>query len=401
MDAAINPYAPGAGTPPPLLAGRDDIVEIAELALRRAKAGMAAKSFVAVGLRGVGKTVVLNKVSDLAETHGYETAFIEAVEDRPLVQSLIPQMRRIVLKLDRIAGAQENVKRAIRALRSFASVFRMHVGEIEIGVNAEAGLADSGDFNTDLADLLVAVGSAAKARNSAVAIILDEVQYLSEEELGALIAAIHKTNQKQLPVVLVGAGLPQVLGKMGEAKSYAERLFEFPRVQALSEADANKAISEPALAAGVRFDDQALAAIFNSTKGYPYFLQEWAYVAWNIAPKSPITKGDVIAAEREAIKRLDESFFRVRFDRMTPTEKKYTRAMASLGEGPHRSGDIAKAYGAKVETVAPIRSNLIGKGMIYSPAHGETAFTVPLFHEFILREMPDANAGGYDIASLL
>ncbi|WP_246697386.1 hypothetical protein [Rhizobium sp. G21] len=189
--------------------------------------------------------------------------------------------------------------------------------------------------------------------------------------------------------MLLGAGLPQLLAKMGDSKSYAERLFDFPRVQALSYSDARKAISEPAADNGVEFTEAALKAIFDVTRGYPYFLQEWGFVSWTVAKGPVITEVDVVSARPEAMRRLDESFFRMRLERMTPTERKYIIAMAYLGPGPHLSGDIAKAYGAKVSTVAPLRSSLIAKGMVWSPAYGSTEFTVPLFDDFVRREFPD------------
>jgi hypothetical protein len=394
MDAALNPYAPGAGTPPPLMAGRDALVSIADLALTRAKTGRPAKSFVAIGLPGVGKTVVLNRVHDIADQKGYQSAFIEAEEDGSLIKSLLPHLRRILLKLDRMEGVHETVRRGIRVLKGFASALKVEYGDFTVGLDfdSEPGAADSGDLAADLPDLLLAVGQAAVARGTAIVILIDEIQYLPEQELGFLISAIHRINQKQLPFVLVGAGLPQVLGRMGSAKSYAERLFEFPRVAALSESNAKEAIAKPASDEGVDFEEAALREIYRVTQGYPYFLQEWGYVTWNIAPTSPIQRAHVLKAEAEAIRRLDQSFFRVRFDRMTPTEKRYMRAMAELGAGPHRSGDIARVYGALVTTVAPIRANLISKGMIYSPSHGETAFTVPLFDEFMRREIPSLQA---------
>ncbi len=388
MDPRRNPYAPGAGTPPPILAGRDDLVQTAELALARVKEGLAAKSFIAVGLRGVGKTVVLNKVQRLAEDHGYESAYIEAFDDIKLADTLAKALRPILLRLNRIAAAGDAAVRALRVLRSFASAFKVNIGGFDVGIDLEQGSADTGDLSTDLPDLLIAVGQAAAGRRTAIAIIIDEIQYLGEQDLAALIMAIHRVNQKQLPVVLFGAGLPQLRGKMGEAKSYVERLFDFPTVDALHPADASKAIAEPARREGVEFENEALEEIIRVTAGYPYFLQEWGHSVWLKARHSPIAKAIVDISYDDAIRRLDASFFRVRLDRMTPTQKKYMRALAELGHGPHRSGDVARVYGAEVASVAPIRANLISKGMIYSPAYGETAFTVPLFDEFMRREMP-------------
>lgn len=258
----------------------------------------------------------------------------------------------------------------------------------EISIDPELGRADSGDLGRDIGDLIVAVGEAARDRGRGLLISIDEIQYLNELELGALISAVHRTTQLTLPVVLVGAGLPQIAALAGEAKSYSERLFNFPRVDSLDDPEAREAIERPAVDAGVRFDRAALDEIVRLTHGYPYFLQEWAYHVWNHATRSPITLADIRNVEAPVLEQLDNNFFKVRFDRLTPTEKRYLRAMASLGSGSHRSGEIAERYGAKVESVAPMRSGLIRKGMIFSPQHGETAFTVPLFDEFMMRVMP-------------
>ena len=259
---------------------------------------------------------------------------------------------------------------------------------LSIDVEALAGQADSGDLAEDVTDLLVAAGEAAQTRGTGLLLAIDEVQYLSDTELAALIMAIHRTTQLNLPVVLVGAGLPQLPGLAGDAKSYAERLFEFPEIGSLSEEDAKAAILIPAQDQDVEFSDDALQMILETTHGYPYFLQEWGYHLWNAAQASPITGDDVRRVHPLVVDHLDKNFFLVRFDRLTPKEKVYLRAMAELGPGPHRSGDVAAALGVRVESVAPRRSGLIAKGMIYSPAHGDTAFTVPLFDEFLHRAIP-------------
>ena len=221
-----------------------------------------------------------------------------------------------------------------------------------------------------------------------MAIFVDELQYVTEDELAALIIVLHRTAQRRLPVVLVGAGLPQLRGQMGRAKSYAERLFDFPEVGPLSPEAAKLAIAKPARDQGVDVTPEALDRIVRETRCYPYFVQEWGKHSWDAADASPITEADVVMASTTAIAALDESFFRVRFDRLTPTEKRYLRAMAELGDGPHRSGDIAKVLGRDVTSLAPTRNQLISKGMIWSPQHGDTAFTVPLFDEFMRRIMP-------------
>ncbi|MGH7190702.1 MAG: AAA family ATPase [Acetobacteraceae bacterium] len=388
MDPRRNPYAPGAGSPPPILAGRDDLVAGAELALARVRAGRHAKSFIAVGLRGVGKTVILNKVQDLADELGYQSVYIEAYDDVALPDALSKGLRPALLRLDRMAGAQDVARRGLRILRSFAGTFRVSIQGFDLSIAPEEGTADTGDLATDLTELMLAVGQAAAAQRTSVALILDEIQYLAERDLAPLIMAMHRVNQKQLPLVLFAAGLPQVRGQMGEAKSYVERLFDFPAVDALDANDARRAVAEPARSQGIEFTEEALDEIVRVTAGYPYFLQEWGHFVWRQADTSPIPKAVVLAAHDAVIRQLDTSFFRVRLDRMTPTEKRYMRAMAELGPGAHRSGDIARVYGAKVTSVAPIRSALISKGMIFSPAHGDTAFTVPLFDDFMRREIP-------------
>lgn len=389
MDAIRNPFVPGAGTPPPELAGRKAILEKARVALARIRQGRPSKSFLLVGLRGVGKTVLLNRIEETAIGEGYKALMIEAHENKSLPALLLPGLRHLLLSLDRMENISEQVKRGLRALKSFANGVKLTVNDLEIGldIDPEIGVADSGDLEADLPDLLLAVGEAAKARGTSVAIIIDELQYLKSKELSALIMAIHKIAQKQLPLILIGAGLPQLVGMAGESKSYAERLFDYPVVDALSENDARGAIEGPVEREGEHFEETALNRIIDVTHGYPYFLQEWGYHVWNTAKGSPITADVVDIAGRLAIQRLDESFFRVRFDRSSPREKDYLTAMAQLGAGPHRSGDIAEKLGVGVQSVAPVRSSLIRKGMIYSPAHGDTAFTVPLFNEFLMRMM--------------
>lgn len=388
MDAARNPYSPGAGTPPPTLAGRDALLGAAKIALERIHLGRPAKSFIAVGLRGVGKTVIMNEVQKLAEGEHFHTVYIEAYDEIRLPDVLAKALRPVLLKLSRKEAAHHLAVRAWSGLRNFAAAFNVSFQGIDLSVNAEEGLADTGDITADLPDLLVAIGEAAKATGTALAIIIDEVQYLSELDMSALIMALHRCNQKSLPVVLFGAGLPQLRAKMGDAKSYVERLFDFPQVDALPVSDAKIAIEKPANDEGVDYTPDALDEILRVTSCYPYFIQEWGHFAWTIAQASPITLADVVRSHDIAIAKLDQSFFRVRLDRMTPTERRYMRALAELGPGSHRSGDIAKAYGAHVTSVAPLRSGLIAKGMIYSPGHGNTAFTVPLFDEFMRREIP-------------
>jgi hypothetical protein len=315
---------------------------------------------------------------------------VEAPESRSLPSILAPQLRQALLRLSRNAQAKELAQRALRGLAGFAKALKVKYQDIEVGFDfePEPGLADNGDLEHDLQALLEVTGAAAKKVGAALAMFVDEMQYVAEEELAALITALHRTAQRSLPVVLVGAGLPQLPGRMGRAKSYAERLFDFPQVGPLSPVAARIAIAKPASDQGVQVTDDALQRIIQETHGYPYFLQEWGKHAWDAAEASPITVRDVELASETAIAALDESFFRVRFDRLTPLEKKYLRAMSELGPGPHRSGDISEQLDREVTSLGPTRSQLIAKGMIWSPSHGDTAFTVPLFDEFMRRIMP-------------
>jgi hypothetical protein len=391
MDPIKNPYSPGAGSPPPELVGRDPILDEARILLARVKSKKPEKSLFLTGLRGVGKTVLLNEIERLARASEYRTIAIEAYEDKPLGPLVAPYLRTLLFELDRIAGAGDKVKRGLRVLRSFLGVLKVTYSDITVGldIDPEKGSADSGDLEIDLPSLFVAIGEAAEDRNCAVGIFIDEIQYFSPKELGALIMAMHKVQQRQLPLVLLGAGLPILPGLAGEAKSYAERLFSFPDVGAVSEEDAAKALREPAKAVGVAFESSALKEVFRLTKGYPYFLQEWGYQAWNLAVASPITLQVVHDATAAVIPRLDQNFFRVRYDRLTPSEKNFLRAMAQLGPGATRTSDIADALGVKITSLGPGRAKLIRKGMIYSPAHGDMAFTVPLFDEFMIRAIPN------------
>jgi hypothetical protein len=390
MDPIKNPFAPGAGSPPPELVGRDPILDQARVLLGRVKQKKSEKSMLLTGLRGVGKTVLLNEIERIAKSDGYRSIQIEAHEDKPLGPLIAPYLRTVLYELDRVAGAGDKAKRGLAVLRSFIGVLKVEVGEVTFGldIDPEKGSADSGDIEIDLPNLFVAVAEAAEERQSAVALLIDEIQYFNQKELGALIMAMHKVQQRQLPLVLLGAGLPILPGLAGESKSYAERLFSFPDIGALSEADAAKALREPAQAGGVVFEAPALAEVFRMTKGYPYFLQEWGYQSWNLAPASPITLAIVQDATARVIPRLDQNFFRVRFDRLTPSEKNFLRAIAHLGPGPQRTGDIADALHVKISSLGPVRAKLIKKGMIYSPAHGDMAFTVPLFDEFMVRAIP-------------
>ena len=391
MDPRRNPYAPGAGTPPPELAGRDELLEEAAIALDRIRNRLAAKSLMIVGLRGTGKTVLLNRIAVDAEARGFTTLFLEAPEKLSLPGLLAPALRTALLKMSRRQAAAGATRRALRALGGFVRSMKVSYADIafQVDLGSEPGLADTGDLQHDLSELLQSCGEAAHASGTTLTLAIDELQYLKDDQLGALIAALHRTAQLQLPVILIGAGLPQLAALAGRARSYAERLFRFVEIGRLADDAAALAIEEPAHRLGVSYTTDALGAILRRTQAYPYFLQEWGKHCWDCADESPITAGDVESATVTATADLDTSFFRVRYDRLTPMEKLYLRAMAELGRGPHRSGEVADLLDRRVQSVAPLRANLIAKGMIYSPAHGDTAFTAPMFDEYLRRVMPE------------
>ena len=390
MDRVLNPYAPGAGTAPPELAGRDRQLDAVRNALKRVAIGNPAKSLLLVGLRGVGKTVLLDRMKLDAERDDFQTVRIEAPEKRSLPALLTPALRSCLIRLSRNERAKAAATRALKALTGFATALKVTYSDVSVGLDFEAkepGLADNGDLEHDLQELFDTVGQATQSAGTVLVLFVDELQYVAEDQLAALITALHRVAQQKLPVVLVGAGLPQLRGQMGKAKSYAERLFDFPEIGPLDAEDAAAAIRKPAENLGVEYTQAAVDAIVAETRGYPYFLQEWGKHSWDVADSSPIDEADVRIATESAVAALDESFFRVRFDRLTPGEQRYLHAMARLGPGPHRSGDVASEMKRKVQSLGPTRSALIRKGMVFSPSHGDTAFTVPLFDEFMLRVM--------------
>lgn len=388
MDPKKNPYAPGAGTRPPELAGRDDIIHDCDVALARVLSGRSARGILLTGLRGVGKTVLLNVIREQASAMNYQVDLLEAPEGSPLAPQIIPTLRQILLRLSNKAKAGDIVQKALRVLKSFQ--ISANVGGADFGLkfDPEIGTADSGVFDRDLSELLVSIGEAARAESAGVAILIDEVQYLSSSDLSALIVAVHRVTQRQLPIIVIGAGLPSIPGLSGDAKSYAERLFRYPRIGALNSQDARAALVEPAEKLGVSFEERALDEVIRITEGYPYFIQEWGSAVWDLSQGPAIALDDVQRVEAEATRRLDESFFRVRLNRVTDAEQRYMRAMAELGSGNYRSGEIAKILGKNTNSFGPVRDGLIRKGMIYSSRYGTLDFTVPLFDQFMRRAMP-------------
>ena len=391
MNPLKNPFSPGAGSQPPELAGREVVLRDVDATLERVRLGVFSRSAIFYGLRGVGKTVLLNKVRESAEEKGFLTIFIEAREDKRLPQILLPHLRKVLLHLDSFRQVTEAAKRALRVLKSFASgaSVKLAAGDfnVELGVAAESGVADSGDLEHDLGELLVSVAMAAASKGAAVCMVIDELQYLSELEMSALIMALHQISQRNLPMVMYAAGLPLILGLAGRSKSYAERLFAFPKIDVLEEGAARLAIERPMKNNGVSFSHEAMAEVLQTTGGYPYFLQQWGYEIWNCSTSAEVTVGEVKQATANAIQQLDEQFFRVRFDRLTKREKDFLFAMMKVGGNQPRSGDIADQLGIKATSIGPLRSALIKKGMIYSPAHGDNAYTVPLFDGYLKRQL--------------
>lgn len=386
MDPVRNPFSPGAGSRPPELAGREEVIKTADMSLQRVVQGRGAQSQIFLGLRGTGKTVLLNEVMDLAEKAGYLTSFIESPENKSLTEMLYPQMRQVLRRLSSIEKAKYTANGALRALRGFASAFKITLGEIEIGIEPEPGIADSGNLEIDLAEMFEHIGRTAAAAGKGWALLIDEVQYLNDDELAAVIVAVHRMSQRSLPVMVFAGGLPQIAKLSGDAKSYAERLFIYPEIGALKPNAAREAIEKPLRDEGVYIEDAALEMILTQTSGYPFFLQEWGHHAWNTAASSPITLDDVEAANTKALERLDNGFFKVRLDRLTRAEVDYVHAMASLGPGPYKVNDVAGALGKDPKSLGPRRASIIKKGMIYAPSYGDVAFTVPLFDDFLRRK---------------
>ena len=386
MDPYRNPFAPGAGSRPPELAGRDGVLEHARVSCGRAINGRSARSMMLLGLRGTGKTVLLNEVGKIAEQAGLLVSKVESPEEESLARLLYPEMRKVMRSLSTVEAAKQIANRGLKGLRGFASIFKIDIAGVEVGVEPEPGLADSGNLQYDLPDLFNVIGRAAQAAGKGWILLIDEVQYLSEADLRALIVSMHKMSQEGLPVLLVGAGLPQVARLAGEAKSYAERLFLYPEINALDADAAAKAVLKPILDEEATIAEAALQEIVVRTKGYPFFLQEWASTAWNCAEGPEISLDDVVQSYSETLALLDAGFFRGRIDQLTPSEVLFVRAMSQLGDGPYAVGDIAKAMGRTQSSLGPTRAKVIAKGMAYSTDHGVLDFTVPLFAEFMRRQ---------------
>lgn len=384
MDRIQNPYRPGAGTEPTFLAGRDAIIDDAEVLLGRVKNGNPQRSLMLYGLRGVGKTVLLNRIEKIANGENYIIQFIEMSENDDFKMVFMSYARKALLRISNLQNAKDKLKKALGVLKAF-SIGIPDGPELKIDIDAIPGVADSGNFESDLTDLLVSIGEAAREENKHVCFLIDETQYLGEESYAAFIAANHRISQKALPIVFICAGLPQIAALSGDAKSYAERLYNYEPIDKLQEPDAKKALCNPANELNVEFNPDAVKYVIEKTEGYPYFIQEYGSFIWDLSESSPITIDNVKKAEVSAFKKLDESFFKVRLDRAAGRERKMMFCMAKLGKGPYKMTDVANKMGILPTSASPTRATLIKKGFLYTPQHGYIDFTVPLFNEFLDR----------------
>lgn len=397
MDPTRNPYTPGAGSPPPALVGRDAELETIRIAIERLRLGRFAKSMILTGLRGVGKTVLLQEFRRLGQCRDWVCQPLEASEEMRFPQAMAGLVRRVLLRISPAQNVADRAKRALGVLKSFQMRWNLPdgAGDLSVGLDPVPGWADSGLLDEDLAGLFAEVGEAARERRKGVLVTVDEVQYLKREDLAALIVGLHQVNQEQLPFLVVGAGLPSAPALLGEAKSYAERLFSFRSINSLNEDDARAALVEPADDEGVVWQPDALDRIVEETRGYPYFLQEFGKQAWDRAGgPAEITGLDVDSAVAIAVDELDTGFFSVRIDRTTDSERDYMSAMASLGKGPYASGQVAAKMGKDTPGVGPVRDKLIKRGLCYSPRWGEIDFTVPLFDDFVRRRLRSLESAG-------
>jgi len=359
-----------------------------DVALRRLLVGRDGKSQLLTGLRGVGKTVLLNEFEDLADRVGFVHEHIEITDDGNLPARLVAALRFVILQLDTAKRIGVAAERVLGVLRAFSLTFP-DGSALRIDVDAVAGPADSGDLSMDIAGLFVEVGTLARDHGTGVLLTIDELHYVPLPVYAALIVGVHRANQKNLPITIAGAGLPSLSALTGEAKSYAECLFDFPTIGALGRDLADQALIEPATQEGAVWEADALDLVWDIAKGYPYFIQEFGKQAWNAAPgPSAITGDDVRRSVPVANAKLDEGFFAVRTGKLQNTEKRYLRAMAELSPGPVKTSAVARALDRTPSQLGPVRDSVIKRALCYAPAWGEIDFTVPLFDQYMKRWMP-------------
>ncbi len=390
MDRIENPFAPNAGIKPPEFVGRKEILGEANILFKRVIRGNAEKHIILTGPRGVGKTVLLQELGALAEENGYCAARIEATGNTSLAKLLAKPLHKILLDLNHLAGAKENIVLGMKTLKSFLSGTNLKYGDLSIGLDEgnASEVVSNGNIELDLPDLLAKIAQSAKDKNKGIALLADELQFLTKVELKALTLSIHSLQQNGLPFAFIGAGLPMLPELVGDASSYSERIFTFFDVGELSRPETFQAISAPVRKRGAEISDEALDILFKDTKGYPYFVQEWGYQAWNLAPDKKIEKEIMPLVRKTALERLDKSFFPMRLERLADGEKEYLRVVAEQAKPYAKSGEVAKALGKKPGSMTVVRDRLIKKGILWSPGRGDLAFIIPLFGDYVRRKLP-------------
>lgn len=384
MDPIKNPYTPNAGSRPPELAGRAAELDQFRVLVGRLARGATEQSMIIRGLRGVGKTALLNVFEDQAEAAGFLTYYHELTPGAALAAELARDAQSALSRLKLSTRMLATIRSALGQLESIKLT-----GPEGIGLAVDLRRADEATLARDLSQLFLQLGGAAREDHSGVVFLLDEVQFADATQFRAVISALHRATQRSMPITLVAAGLPQIPKLTGEARSYAERLFTFPLIGNLSEADATTALVEPARAQEVGFDNNAIIAALEWTAGYPFYIQQLGKHAWNLATESPIGVEVIERAEPAAQTALDQTMYEVRIQRATNTERRYMRAMAELGSGPYRSGDIAGNVGRPTTALSPVRQSLLEKGLIYATEdYGHIDFTAPRFDEYLRRQLP-------------
>ena len=387
-----NPYKPGAGTMPEYLAGRDSIIQNAKEILSDLKDGGMATHTIYYGVRGVGKTVLLNKVEEIAASYGYLYDHIECDENFNFAKSINLCCKRFIKQMSRIAVAKEVIDKAKFVLLSFRATYGITDNDVSFGLDKDMLESfndfSTGDLSDDLLELFLALGELAQKSNKQICFFIDEIQNIPKQELTALIVSLHRINQKGYPIILIGAGLPTILRISSDLKSYSERLFEFVKITSLKEIDAKKALTEPATKSKVTYSDDAIDFILDVTGCYPYFLQQYGKLIWRISTGIVgyhFTKEDAITVYDEYIEKLDDSFFSVRFNKSTKAEKNLLFKMAEIGKFPCSTKELADSMGSSQGRISPVRNRLINKGLLYAPYFGEIDFTVPFFDKYLMR----------------
>ncbi len=383
-----SPYTPGAGAMPPYLAGRGELIENANKYLDAMIKGYPQQPVIYYGLRGVGKTVLLNAIEEKAEEKHILYAHIEIAEKRGFLRQIANYSKKMIHNMSTVEAAKEFTKKALAVLQAFNVTYNPKEQTFTVGASEPSEYITTGILSDDLTDMFVTMGRTAAKAGRVICFFIDEIQYMKDNEMEALINALHRVNQLRLPIILFGAGLPKVLRIFGEVKTYAERLFKFVSVAELAEEDSREAIEKPANDFGVKYTEDALKEILRWSKGYPYFIQELCNVIWEYTESETISETDVEHVIPIFLKNLDESFFKVRYERCTKKEHDFLFAMVKCGTLPCTISNVAHFMKKRGNSISPLRAQLISKGIIYSTGHGEIDFTVPLFDEYLKRINP-------------